>query len=160
MGPVAKGTRAVQVLEEAGVAYTLCEYAVVESDQSYGEAVAVALGVEPERLFKTLVAMVDGKPVVGIVPVSGSLSFKKLARAAGGKHAGMADAADAQRLTGYVVGGISPFGQRRTLPMYIDSSAVNHNTIFVSAGQRGLQVEVAPQDVISVTGGVVVDIAG
>ena len=157
---MARGTRAVQVLEQARVVYTLHEYEVTETDQSYGEAVASALGVDARRLFKTLVAMVDDRPVVGIVPVSGSLSLKKLSRAAGGKHAGMADAADAQRLTGYVVGGISPFGQRRALPAYVDASASDHDTVYVSAGQRGLQVEVAPHDLIGVTGAVTVDLAG
>lgn len=148
------------MLDEAGVTYTLHEYEVAETDQSYGEAVASALGVDARRLFKTLVAMVDDRPVVGIVPVSGSLSLKKLARTAGGKHAGMADAADAQRLTGYVIGGISPFGQRRALPAYVDASAFDHDTVYVSAGQRGLQVEVTPHDLIAVTGAVIVDLAG
>ncbi len=157
---MARGTRAVQALDEAGVTYTLREYEVVEHDRSYGEAVAVALGVDSRRLFKTLVATVDGRAVVGVVPVSGNLSLKKLARAAGGKHAVMAEPADAQRLTGYVVGGISPFGHRRTLPTYVDSSASDHTTIYVSAGLRGLQVELAPSDLISVTGALIVDLAG
>ncbi len=155
-----RGTRAVQALDEARVAHTLHEYEVAETDQSYGEAVADALGVDPRRLFKTLVATVDGRPVVGIVPVSGSLSLKKLARAAGGKHAEMADAGDAERLTGYVVGGISPFGQRRTLPTYVDSSVSNHDTIWVSGGKRGLQVEVAPEELVDLTSAAVADLSG
>ncbi len=157
---MAKGTRAVQALETAGAAYTLHEYEVDGSDRSYGEAVAAALGVDPGRLFKTLVADVDGRPVVGIVPVSGSLSLKKLARAAGGKHAGMATAGDAQRLTGYVVGGISPFAQRKALPMFLDTSAWDHDTIWVSAGRRGIQVQIAPGELVAITGAVVADLAG
>lgn len=149
---MAGGTRAVQVLDAAGARFTLHEYDVAEGDKSYGEAVASSLGVDPRRLFKTLVATVDGRPVVGVVPVSRRLSLKKLARVAGGKHAEMADPADAKRLTGYVVGGISPFGQRRRLPMYLDTSATDYDTVLVSAGRRGLQVEVAPGDLIACTG--------
>ncbi|MCL1599354.1 MAG: Cys-tRNA(Pro) deacylase [Actinomycetia bacterium] len=157
---MAKGTRAVQVIESMGVAYVLHRYEIDGLDGSYGEAVAAALGVDSRRLFKTLVAVVDGRPVVGVVAVSGSLSLKKLARAAGGKHAEMADASDAERLTGYVVGGISPFGQRRDLPTYVDSSARDHATVYVSAGRRGLQVELSPEDLISATDAVIVDLAG
>jgi len=133
---------------------------VGEFDSSYGEAVAVGLKVAPERLFKTLVAQVDGRPVVGIVPVSGRLSLKNLARAAGGKRAVMAEAADAQRLTGYMVGGISPIGQTRRLPMVVDAGVRHHATVFVSAGQRGLQLEIAPDDLIMVTEATVADIGG
>jgi len=133
---------------------------VGEFDSSYGEAVAVGLKVAPERLFKTLVAQVDGRPVVGIVPVSGRLSLKNLARAAGGKRAVMAEAADAQRLTGYMVGGISPIGQTRRLPMVVDAGVHHHATVFVSAGQRGLQLEIAPDDLIMVTEATVADIGG
>lgn len=157
---MAGGTRAVQALDAAGTGYTLHEYDVQGGDRSYGEAVASSLRVDPRRLFKTLVATVDGRAVVGVVPVSGRLSLKKLARAAGGKHAEMADPADAQRLTGYVVGGISPFGQRRHLPMYLDTSVTDHDTVLVSAGRRGLQVEVAPGDLIAFTGAVLVELAG
>ena len=153
-------TPAVGVLERAGVPFTLHEYEAADGEATYGEAVAAALGVDPGRLFKTLVATVDGSPVVGIVPVAGRLSPKRLAAAAGGKHAAMADPSDAQRLTGYVVGGISPFGQRRRLPTYLDDTAFEHDTIFVSAGRRGLQVEVAPEDVAVLTGAVATAIAG
>ena len=129
-------------------------------ERHFGEAVAVGLKVAPERLFKTLVAQVDGRPVVGIVPVSGRLSLKNLARAAGGKRAVMAEAADAQRLTGYMVGGISPIGQTRRLPMVVDAGVHHHATVFVSAGQRGLQLEIAPDDLIMVTEATVADIGG
>ena len=111
-----------------------------------------ALGVSRDRLFKTLVALVDDRPVVGIVPVSGRLSLKALARVAGGKRAVMAETADAERLTGYVVGGISPFGQTRRLATFIDEGILGHPTIFVSGGRRGLQLELTPVDLIRVTG--------
>jgi Cys-tRNA(Pro)/Cys-tRNA(Cys) deacylase len=157
---MAKGTPAIRVLEEAGTAFTLHEYEVDEGDLSYGEAVAAALGVDPQRLFKTLVANVDDAPVIGIVPVAGRLSLKRLAAAAGGKRGAMVEPAAAQRLTGYVVGGISPFGQRRRIPVYVDDTAFGYDTVFVSAGRRGLQVEVAPEDLAAVTGAVAAAIAG
>jgi Cys-tRNA(Pro)/Cys-tRNA(Cys) deacylase len=148
---MANGTRAIQVLERAGTVFQTHEYVVGRDDVSYGEAVAHALGVSPDRLFKTLVATVDGTPVVAIVPVSGQLALKKLARASDGKHAAMAEPADAQRLTGYVVGGISPLGQKRNLPTFIDSSVDEGETVFVSAGRRGLQVELAPDELVRLT---------
>jgi Cys-tRNA(Pro)/Cys-tRNA(Cys) deacylase len=149
---MARGTRAIQVLERSGAGFQIHEYVVVCDDISYGEAVALTLGVSPDRLFKTLIAIVDGSPVVAIVSVSGQLALKKLARAAGGKHASMAESTDAQRLTGYVVGGISPFGQKRRLPTFIDTSVDEGETVFVSAGRRGLQVELAPDDLVRLTG--------
>ena len=140
-------TRAISELERLGVEYTAHRYDVPgPAEATYGEAVAAALGVEPARVFKTLVAEVDGDPVVGIVPVTGSLSLKGLARARGGKRAAMAESAVAERLTGYVTGGISPFGQRRRLPVVLDAAAGEWDTICVSGGRRGLQVEVAPGD--------------
>jgi len=139
------------VLERSGAVFQVHEYVVESDDSSYGEAVASALGVSPDRLFKTLVAIVDDSPVVAVVPVSRQLALKRLARAAGGKHASMAEPADAQRLTGYVVGGISPFGQKRTMPTFVDASVADSATVFVSAGRRGLQVEVAPNVLISLT---------
>jgi Cys-tRNA(Pro)/Cys-tRNA(Cys) deacylase len=160
MVAMAKGTRAIDELRRLGIDFVVHEYEVGEFDSSYGEAVAVGLKVAPERLFKTLVAQVDGRPVVGIVPVSGRLSLKNLARAAGGKRAVMAEAADAQRLTGYMVGGISPIGQTRRLPMVVDAGVHHHATVFVSAGQRGLQLEIAPDDLIMVTEATVADIGG
>ena len=152
-------TRAITVLDRAGISFTVHEYHVADTDLSYGEAVAEALGVDPARLFKTLVARVDDNPTVGIVPVSGLLSLKRLARAAGGKRAEMADPAVAERLTGYVVGGISPFGQTRSLPMFVDTSAEKYETVYVSAGRRGLQVELSPGDLLKVTSAGVADIA-
>jgi len=136
------------VLERAGVAYTLHPYRLAEDADTYGEAVAHTLGVGTDRLFKTLLASVDGHPVVAIVPVSRRLGLKALARAAQGKRAEMIAPADAERLTGYVTGGISPFGQKRRLRTFVDSSIESHATIFCSAGRRGLQVELQPADLI------------
>ena len=118
---------------------------------SYGLEAAATLGVEPGRVFKTLLAEVDGRPVVAVVPVSGSLDLKALAAAVGGKRAVLADPAVAERLTGYVVGGISPLGQRKRLPTVVDASALEHGTVLVSAGRRGLDVELAPADLVRLT---------
>ncbi len=147
-----KGTPATALLTRQRVAFTLHEYHVAPGTTSYGEGAAAALGVEPARVFKTLVAEVDGRLTVGVVPVTGSLNLKALAAAAGGKRAAMADPAHAQRATGYVTGGISPFGQRTRLPMVVDSSAQRWPTVFVSGGRRGLEVEVAPADLVALTG--------
>ncbi|HUP16646.1 MAG TPA: Cys-tRNA(Pro) deacylase [Acidimicrobiia bacterium] len=146
---MAASTPALAALHRAGVEFKTHRYELVESDLSYGEAVAAALGVDPGRLFKTLVAECDAKPVVAIVPVRSQLSLKALARAATGKKAQMADPVDAEKWTGYVVGGISPFAQKRRLPAFLDDSAVGFETIYVSAGLRGLQVELDPTDLIT-----------
>ncbi|MFP3916061.1 MAG: Cys-tRNA(Pro) deacylase [Actinomycetota bacterium] len=147
-------TPAVNALTAAGVPFTLHEYEVAEAvGEGYGEAVAAALDTVPERVFKTLMAVVDDRHVVAVVPVAGRLSPKALARAAGGKKASMADAADAERLTGYVSGGISPLGQRRRHPTFVDRTATEFPTVFVSAGKRGLQVELSPGDLVAVTSG-------
>lgn len=148
---MAKMTRGVQVLQRAGVSFTLHPYELDRDDaESYGEAVAAALDVGSDRLFKTLLAAVDGKPVVAIVPVAERLGLKALARAASGKRAEMISPAEAERLTGYVTGGISPFGQKKRLPVFADSSMLDHDTIYCSAGQRGLQVELAPADLVRI----------
>jgi Cys-tRNA(Pro)/Cys-tRNA(Cys) deacylase len=119
--------------------------------QGYGEAAAAALGVAPERLFKTLVTRVDGALTVAVVPVSGTLDLKALAAAAGGRKAAMAEPADAERTTGYVRGGISPLGQRKALPTVVDDSALGFDTVLVSAGRRGLQVELPPAELVRLT---------
>jgi Cys-tRNA(Pro)/Cys-tRNA(Cys) deacylase len=141
---VAASTPALVALQRAGVGFKTHSYELADSDLSYGEAVAAALGVDPNRLFKTLVAVCDTKPVVAIVPVRSQLSLKALARAAASKKAHMAEPADAEKWTGYVVGGISPFAQKRPMPSFLDDSAIGFQTIYVSAGVRGLQVEVDP----------------
>jgi Cys-tRNA(Pro)/Cys-tRNA(Cys) deacylase len=146
-----EGTPATVLLTKQRVAFTAHRYDVDEHAKSYGEAAAAALGVPPGRVFKTLIASVDGRLTVGVVPVSGSLDLRALAAAVGGKRGGMADPADAQRATGYVTGGISPFGQRSRLPVVVDISARGWPTVYVSGGRRGLQVEVAPGDLIRLT---------
>jgi Cys-tRNA(Pro)/Cys-tRNA(Cys) deacylase len=118
---------------------------------SYGEAAASALGVDPARVFKTLVAVADGRLVVGVVPVSSTLDLKALAAAVGGRRAVLAEQAAAERATGYVVGGISPLGQRSRLPTVVDASVSRWPTVYVSAGRRGLQVELDPADLIRLT---------
>jgi Cys-tRNA(Pro)/Cys-tRNA(Cys) deacylase len=127
--------------------------------ESYGLEAATALGIDPTRCFKTLIADVDGQLVVGVVPVTGSLDLKRLAMAAGGKRAAMAEPVLAERATGYVRGGISPLGQRKRLPVVLDASAQRHETIYVSGGRRGLEVELAPADLLRLTAGHCADIA-
>jgi Cys-tRNA(Pro)/Cys-tRNA(Cys) deacylase len=122
-----------------------------EATTSYGSEAAEAMGVPAERVFKTLLADVDGVLTVAVVPVAGQLDLKALAAAAGGKRAAMADPAVAERSTGYVLGGISPLGQRRPLPTVVDTSALDHPTVYVSAGRRGLEVELAPAELIRLT---------
>ncbi|GGW67780.1 Cys-tRNA(Pro)/Cys-tRNA(Cys) deacylase [Streptomyces lucensis JCM 4490] len=145
------GTPATVALTAAGVEFTVHAYDHDPSHPSYGEEAAQAMGVSPDRVFKTLVADVDGALVVGVVPVAGSLDLKALAAAVGGKRAAMADPALAERTTGYVRGGISPLGQRKRLPTVLDDSAQAHPTICVSAGRRGLEVELAPTDLAKLT---------
>ena len=145
-----RGTPATSVLAREGVRHTLHSYQVDPWAPSYGEAAAEALGVEPGRVFKTLVAAVDGRLVVGVVPVSSTLDLKALA-AAGGRRAVLAEPAVAERATGYVVGGISPIGQRSRLVIVVDASVGRWPTVYVSAGRRGLQVELAPADLVRLT---------
>lgn len=152
-------TPAITALEKAGTDFTVHAYEHDPAAPSYGEEAAQALGVAAERVFKTLVADVDGALTVAVVPVSGSLDLKALAAAVGGKRAAMADPAAAERTTGYVRGGISPLGQRKRLPTALDASARNHPTICVSAGRRGLEVELSPADLAALTGAVVAPIA-
>ena len=145
------GTPATVALTSAGVPFTLHAYDHDPSHPSYGEEAAEAMGVSPDRVFKTLVADVDGALTVAVVPVAGSLDLKALASAVGGKRAAMADPALAERTTGYVRGGISPLGQRKRLPTVLDASAATHPTICVSAGRRGLEVELSPDDLAGLT---------
>lgn len=141
-------TRAIALLQEQEIDHTVHEYELDVEAETYGEAVALQLGVAPSRLFKTLIATVDGDPVMAIVPVDGRLSLKALAKAVGGKKADLADRDDAERWTGYVTGGISPLGQRKRLPAFADESIMRHETVFASAGMRGLQMELAPTDLV------------
>jgi Cys-tRNA(Pro) deacylase len=154
-----QGTPATVAAAEAGIGFTLHAYEIDPDAESYGEAAADALGVPRDRVFKTLLAEVDGHLTVGIVPVSSTLDLKALAAAAGGKKARMADPRDAERATGYVVGGISPLGQRRRLPAVVDASVSALATVYVSAGRRGLQIELVPADLVRLTGARVTAIA-
>jgi len=149
------GTPATVALSRAGVDFTLHAYDHDPRASSYGLEAAEALGLDPERVYKTLVADVDGRLVVAVVPVSGWLDLKALARAVGGSKAAMAEQATAERATGYVVGGISPLGQKRSHPTVVDTTALEHPTVYVSAGRRGLDLEIAPADLVRVTGAVV-----
>jgi len=140
-------TPAILQLDRLGVAYTLHEYQHQPNSTSYGEEAAAKLGITPDQVFKTLVAKLDGKQLcVAVLPVSAQLSMKLLARAASCRKAVMADTGEAQRSSGYLAGGISPLGQKRRLPTFIDSSAEDYSSIYISAGRRGLEVALAPVD--------------
>ncbi len=149
------GTPATTALAAAGVAFTVHAYDHDPRAASYGTEAAEAMGIDPDRVFKTLFADVDGALVVGVVPVAGQLDLKALARAVDGRKAAMADPKAAERATGYVVGGISPLGQRKAHPTVVDASALDHPTIYVSAGRRGLEVELSPAELVRQTAALV-----
>jgi len=151
----AGGTPATVALSRAGIDFTLHEYTHDPRAESFGLEAAEALGLDPVRVFKTLMATVDGRLAVAVVPVSGQLDLKALARALGGSKSAMADRSAAERATGYVAGGISPVGQKRLHPTVLDASALDHPTVFVSAGRRGLDLEIAPADLVRATEAVV-----
>ena len=154
-----RGTPATALLARLGIAHSVHVYDHDPRRGAYGLEAADALGIAPERVFKTLIAEVDGALTVGVVPVAGQLDLKALAAAAGGKRAAMAGVAAAERATGYVAGGISPLGQRKRLPVVVDSSALGFATIFCSGGRRGLEIELAPADLVRAAGAVVAAIA-
>ena len=145
------GTPATVALTRAGIAFEARSYEHDPSAASYGLEAAEALGVEPERVFKTLLVQTDAGLAVGIVPVDRQLDLKAVAGVLGAKKATMAEPAAAERSTGYVVGGISPIGQKRALPTVLDDSALAHPTVLVSGGRRGLDLELAPVDLVGVT---------
>lgn len=145
------GTPATVLLTAEKVAFGLHPYDVSPAAPNYGALVAAALGVPPDQVFKTLIADVDGRLAVAVVPVTGDLDLKALARAAGGKHAVLAERSAAERSSGYVRGGISPLGQRKRLPTVVDVSASDLDHMFISAGRRGLQISLAPADLIRLT---------
>ncbi|NIZ92779.1 Cys-tRNA(Pro) deacylase [Kineococcus rubinsiae] len=158
------GTPALRVLQEAGVPHTAHPYAHTDGETRFGDEAVRALqqagvDVTPERVLKTLLADVDGRLVVAVVPVATSLDLKALAAAVGGKRAAMADPARAQRSSGYVLGGISPLGQRTALPTVVDDSALAWPTVLVSGGRRGLQVELSPADLVHLLDAVVAAVA-
>jgi len=143
-----QGTAATALLTRQGIPFTVHAYDHDPRRGSYGLEAAQAMGVESGRVFKTLVADVDGTLAVGVAPVAAQLDLKALAAAVGGKKAAMADPAAAERATGYVTGGISPLGQRRRLRVVVDSSALEFPTVFCSGGRRGLEIELAPGDLV------------
>jgi Cys-tRNA(Pro)/Cys-tRNA(Cys) deacylase len=146
-----QGTPATAALAAAGVSFTLHPYSHDPSAPSYGLEAAQVLGIDPARVFKTLMVEIDGRLAVGVVPVSGSLDLKAIAAALGSKKAAMANPAAAERRTGYVLGGISPLGQRLPSPTVIDDTALGLDTILVSGGRRGLDIELAPGDLVLLT---------
>lgn len=153
------GTPATVALRAAGIPYTEHTYSHDPANTNFGLEAASALGLDPDRVFKTLLADVDGRLVVGIVPVTGKLDLKRLAAAVGGKRATMADPTVAERKTGYVVGGISPIGQKTAHPTVIDETAELWDTVYVSGGRRGLDLELAAADLARATSGIFADIA-
>jgi Cys-tRNA(Pro)/Cys-tRNA(Cys) deacylase len=153
------GTPATALLARLGIAHSVHRYQHDPRHPNFGLEASDALGVAPERVFKTLVAEVDGALAVGVVPVAGHLDLKALAAAVGGKRAVLAAVTAAERATGYVAGGISPLGQRRRLPVVVDSSALGFPTVYCSGGRRGLELELAPADLVRAAGAVVEAIA-
>lgn len=152
-------TPATVALRAAGIPFTEHAYEHDPANTNFGLEAADALGLDADRVFKTLLADVDGGLVVGIVPVTGKLDLKRLAAAVGGKRAAMADPALAERRTGYVLGGISPVGQKTAHPTVLDETAELWDTVYVSGGRRGFDIELSPADLVRVTGAVVADIA-
>ena len=156
---MAIGTPATKLLTSAGVEFIAHEYTHDPNSTSFGLEAAEKLGVDPNRVFKTLIANVDETYAVAIVPVNQQVSLKSLSRSLGAKRATMADPTQAARLTGYVIGGISPLGQKRLLTTVIDESARNFETILVSGGRRGFDIELAPSDLASLLSAIFADIA-
>ncbi|MHA6801078.1 Cys-tRNA(Pro) deacylase [Bounagaea algeriensis] len=154
-----KGTPATKLLTRHGITHRLHEYAHDPHATSFGHEAAEHLGVAPERLLKTLVADVDGTLVAAVLPTADRLDLKALAAASAGKRARMADAEAAERATGYVAGGISPLGQKKRLSAVVHATALEHTTVLCSGGRRGLQIELAPQDLVDLLGARVADIA-
>jgi Cys-tRNA(Pro)/Cys-tRNA(Cys) deacylase len=152
-------TPALVQLDAAGVPYTIHEYERGETLRDFGVEAAEKLGLDPDQVFKTLLVTADGTQAVAIVPVSGKVSLKSMGKALGAKKVDMCDPAVAERLTGYVVGGISPFGQKRRLPTVLDELATLFDKVYVSGGRRGLDIGVAPDDLIRVLDAQVADIA-
>jgi Cys-tRNA(Pro)/Cys-tRNA(Cys) deacylase len=148
-------TPAIAAVEAAGMPFAVHEYAHDAEAESYGLEAAEKLGVDPARVFKTLVVSLDGSLAVACVPVAAKLDLRAL-----GKRAELADRRRAEAATGYVLGGISPLGQRKRLPLHLDASALEHGTVFVSAGRRGLELELDPADLAALTGARVHAIAG
>lgn len=153
------GTKAVTALRSAGITFTEHTYTHDPRHPSFGIEAAEALGCDPREVFKTLICVVDTTPVVAIVPVLATVNLKALASCAGGRKATLAEVSDAERWTGYIAGGISPFGQRTQRPTFLDDSAQAHAHIYVSGGQRGFDIRVQTADLIVLTQATVCDLA-
>lgn len=147
---MALATRATRMLDKAGIAYRLWTYSYDPSAESIGLAAAEAIGADPGQVFKTLMVLADGKPACVIAPSSGEVSMKKAAAALGAKSAAMMKPADAERVTGYKIGGISPFGQMCSVPVVIDETAILWDAVFINGGQRGLQIKIKGDDAVGV----------
>lgn len=156
---MAQATRATRMLEQAGIAFSLRTYEYDSSADSIGLAAAAAIGADPQQVFKTLMVLADGKPACVVAPSSGEVSMKKAAAALGAKSAAMMKPADAERLTGYKIGGISPFGQMRPIRVVIDETALLWDAIFLNGGQRGLQINISGEDAAKVLGAAFADIS-
>ena len=152
-------TPATVALKAAGIPFTEHAYEHDPANRNFGQEAATVLGLEPEQVFKTLMVDVDGSLTVAVVPVTGKLDLGALAAAAHGKRAAMADPAVAERKTGYLVGGISPIGQKTSLPTVLDETAELFDTVFVSGGKRGFDIELAPSDLVAITSAIVSAIA-
>ncbi|MBN2752574.1 MAG: Cys-tRNA(Pro) deacylase [Rhodospirillaceae bacterium] len=157
---MAKTTPATRALDMLGIAYTLAVYDYNPGDERVGMQAAAAIGVDPARVFKTLMMEADGKPVCVLIPSDREAALKKVAALFGAKHAMMMVPTAAERLTGYHVGGISPLGQKRRVPMAVDASALTFDTVFVNGGQRGLQAQLAPADLIGALTAKTADLLG
>ncbi len=161
----ARGTRALDAVRRAGTVFSVHEYAHdpraagLAGAPGYALEAVEALGIEAARVIKTIVVEVDGQAALALVPADGEVNLKAVATALGGHRASIASTADAERLTGYVAGGISPLGTRRPLPTLVDRSMLDHATVHVSAGRRGLELELAPEDLVGLTHGLVREIA-
>lgn len=154
-----RATRVTQFLDRSGIPYRVHRYQVAEQvGAGYGESVAAAIGLDPARVLKTLVAEADDRLVVAVVPVSWRLSTRRLAEAAGARRCRLADGTVAERATGYLIGGISPFGQRKSLPFFVDRTVMDQPSVAVSGGRRGLQLELSPADLVGATGAVVAEL--
>jgi Cys-tRNA(Pro)/Cys-tRNA(Cys) deacylase len=152
-------TPATKALDSAGIPYQAVEYEIAANEGGYGAAVVDALGLDPDAVGKTLVAELDGHAVIAVVPVSRSLDLKALARAGSSKRAVMAEPAVAERLTGYVVGGIAPLGHRKRLSVFVDELLLGGDAVHVSAGRRGLELTLSPVDLVRVTAATVAPIS-
>jgi Cys-tRNA(Pro)/Cys-tRNA(Cys) deacylase len=155
---MAKSTPATQALDKAGIAYALHTYDYDPDAPRVGLQAAERLGAPPDQVLKTLMTLVDGKPVCAILASDREVSMKKLAAAAGGKSAQMMKPADAERMTGYRVGGVSPLGQKRRVPTVLDAAALAHDLVFVNGGQRGLQARLSPKDLATAAQAIVADL--